>query len=191
MANSANDSSSPLTLDTINPNLLTADYAVRGALSRLADVVSKELSSDTHKYPFDSIVRANLGNPQGLAQKPISFVRQVQALTHFPALLDEISKSEDLQRLFPSDVVERARLLLKCCTSVGAYSSNQGILRVRESVARYISERDGVPFRPEDPENVFLTCGAFEGMLISMFLIAGGQQRNEHSGVLLGGGVLC
>ena len=37
--------------------------------------------------PFDKIIKCNIGNPQSLEQKPISFVRDVLSLAINPALV--------------------------------------------------------------------------------------------------------
>ena len=42
------------------------------------------MKKDPSKYPFDKIVYCNIGNPQSLGQKPISFFRQVLALCDYP-----------------------------------------------------------------------------------------------------------
>ena len=36
------------------------------------------------KFPFDKVVMCNIGNPQALGQKPITFFRQVLALCEYP-----------------------------------------------------------------------------------------------------------
>lgn len=38
--------------------------------------------------PFDEVVQCNIGNPQSLGQSPLSFHRQVLALTLAPELID-------------------------------------------------------------------------------------------------------
>jgi len=61
------------------------------------------------------------------------------------------------------------RLLQGMGTGLGAYSESQGPLFIREAVARYIDERDAVvgdrPARPADPDRIFLTNGASEGVM--------------------------
>jgi hypothetical protein len=39
--------------------------------------------------PFKQVVYCNIGNPQQLGQKPITFFRQVLALCEYPQLLDD------------------------------------------------------------------------------------------------------
>jgi hypothetical protein len=72
-----------LNLDTINQNVKQVEYAVRGELSNRAGKYADQLSQGKGKesgLPFDSVVTANIGNPQQqphLAQKPLTFWRQV------------------------------------------------------------------------------------------------------------------
>jgi alanine transaminase len=170
----------PLSLETINPGVLSAHYAVRGKLAQLANEINKEIASGLHQYPFAKTVQANLGNPQGCGQKPLTFLRQVLCLMEYPNLLSE--HESVIEGIFPSDAIQKAKDLLKHTGSVGAYSSNSGVSEIRESIAKFISERDGYPAKAD---NVFLTCGAFEGMLIALTLISGGRARGEKTGVLI------
>lgn len=72
-----------LTPQTINPNVLNVEYAVRGALSNRANEYADLIARGEHRdrgLPFDSVVTANIGNPQQqpyLAQNPLTFWRQV------------------------------------------------------------------------------------------------------------------
>jgi alanine transaminase len=121
-----------LTVKDINPNLLKAEYAVRGPIAVRSEEHRNALSGpDPHDLPFDSVISANIGNPQQLDQKPITFFRQVLSCLEYPALLD-------VKGLFPADVQERARTLLKDVGSVGAYSHSQGAPGIRKSVAKFI-----------------------------------------------------
>jgi len=129
-----------LSPDNINANLLKAEYAVRGAIAVRSEqhraVLSQASGSETdvpsgHSLPFDSVISANIGNPQQLDQKPITFFRQVLSILEYPALLSA-------EGIFPEDVNERARTLLKEVGSVGAYSQSQGVAAIRKSVAAFI-----------------------------------------------------
>lgn len=77
----------PVNENTINPGIIQANYAVRGKLAKLADKIRKELQSGSLAYPFSNITYANLGNPQGCGQKPITYCRQVLSLMEYPELL--------------------------------------------------------------------------------------------------------
>ncbi|KAJ7852853.1 alanine aminotransferase [Mycena leptocephala] len=147
----------PLTLDSVNPQLLTVQYAVRGELAIKADVLREQLKTPGHGLPFDKVISSNIGNPQqkGLDQPPITFTRQVAALMEWPALADLAPG------VFPADVIG----------SVGAYSHSQGVPFIRKSVAKFIEERDAHPASPDD---IFLTAGASAGvsLLINMLIDA-------------------
>jgi len=57
--------------------------AVRGEIVLAAQKMQKELGSGK-EFPFKKIVMCNIGNPQQLGQKPITFFRQVLALCDYP-----------------------------------------------------------------------------------------------------------
>ena len=56
---------------------------MRGEIVLLAQKMQKELAAGK-EYPFKKIVMCNIGNPQQLGQKPITFFRQVLALCDCP-----------------------------------------------------------------------------------------------------------
>ncbi|KAL8992051.1 MAG: hypothetical protein Q9169_007410, partial [Polycauliona sp. 2 TL-2023] len=162
-----------LSIDNINPHVKEAKYAVRGELAVRSEKYRAQLKKgypptppeDT--LPFDQVISANIGNPQQLDQKPITFFRQVLSLVEYPPLLE----NEDVLRNglgYKQDVIDRARWLLNEVKSVGAYSASQGAPGIRESVARYIEKRDGYP---SDPANIFLSAGASSGVNTLMNVI--------------------
>jgi len=149
----------PLTPENINPRLVAAEYAVRGRLLDRA----KELESVGRRT-----VKCNIGNPQALGQRPLSWVRQVLSLVLNADLLEAAeaaacgsSDGEALRALFPPDAVARARVYVDAISSAGAYSDSQGVLCVREEVAHFLRERDGCGSEARD---VFLTDGASAGV---------------------------
>lgn len=75
--------SSKLTGDTISPHVMKAEYAVRGDIVVRAGEIGKELKKGK-KFPFTELVMCNIGNPQALGQKPITFYRQVLAICDYP-----------------------------------------------------------------------------------------------------------
>ena len=127
-----------LNIDNINASVKAAKYAVRGEIAIKSDEYRDILArGQKDKLPFDSVISANIGNPQQLDQKPITFFRQVASLLENPLLLeheDVLVNSLD----YKPDVIERAKKLLADVQSVGAYSQSQGAPIVRESVARFI-----------------------------------------------------
>lgn len=164
-----------LHLNNINQNVREAQYAVRGELATRAETYRANLKKghpptppgDKDSLPFDQVISANIGNPQQLDQKPITFFRQVLSILEYPPLLDN---EEALKTAFgfKQDVIDRARWLLSEVKSVGAYSQSQGVPGIRESVAKYIERRDGYP---SDPGSIFLSAGASSGVNTLMNVI--------------------
>ncbi|KAL6232722.1 hypothetical protein BDW75DRAFT_232558 [Aspergillus navahoensis] len=166
-----------LSLDNINSNVKAAKYAVRGELAVKAEEYRVRLAQGDKSLPFDSVIFANIGNPQQLDQKPITFFRQVLSLLENPLLL---SNKDALRASFgyQDDVIERAEKLLAEVQSVGAYSHSQGAPLIRESVAKFIEERDGFP---ADPQSLYLTGGASSGVNTILNVICDGP----NAGVLV------
>lgn len=75
-------------------------------------------------------------------------------------LVDE-EKLIHLRNLFPLDAIERAKKIFQFCPSIGAYSASNGLFAIRKSVAEFIEKRDGFP---SDPDSIYLTNGASEGI---------------------------
>ncbi|GMM32875.1 alanine transaminase [Saccharomycopsis crataegensis] len=163
-----------LTLGDINPLTLQAKYAVRGKVPTRAEELKKQLAADPTSVPFKAIINANIGNPQQLDQKPLSFYRRVTSLIQNPDLLD----IEAVVAAYPPDTVARARKFLASAKSVGAYSNSQGVESARSSVAEYISKRDGYPASKDD---IFLTNGASAAVEYILETCLSG----EKSGVLI------
>lgn len=163
-----------LSLEDVNPHVRTAKYAVRGELAEKAEKYRQQLAEQGADagLPFDEVIFANIGNPQQLDQKPITFFRQVLSLVENPALLDAGDLLVEHAGYKP-DVIERARTLLKSCKSVGAYSQSTGFPEGRNSVARFIEKRDGFPANPSD---IYLTAGASSGVNTLLNIICSGPQ---------------
>jgi alanine transaminase len=83
---------------------------VRGELVLRAMAHAKALERREAR-PFDKLVYCNIGNPQELRQAPITFFRQVLALTCYPPLIDAAAslRGPGGAPLFAPDAVERAR----------------------------------------------------------------------------------
>lgn len=136
-----------LTPDNINPHVKEAKYAVRGELAvKSEEYRAKIARGEADDLPFDEVISANIGNPQQLDQKPLTFFRQVTSLLENPQLLEK----EDVlvnHLGYKTDVVERARWLLKNVGSVGAYSASNGVPAIKQSVAKFL-ERMHILFPP-------------------------------------------
>ncbi|KAJ2005217.1 alanine transaminase [Coemansia thaxteri] len=141
----------------MNPNILKMEYAVRGAIPIRAEKLKEQLKTNPGSLPFKQITPCNIGNPQQLEQKPLTFLRQVSALMEYTDLLSP-QMIDTTRKLFPEDAIERARRNLSFIgNAVGAYTHSLGIFEVRQDVARFIESRDGFP---SNPDHVCLTSGA-------------------------------
>eukprot|EP00536_Pseudo-nitzschia_multiseries_P012637 jgi/Psemu1/209304/e_gw1.494.19.1 len=123
-------------------------YAVRGQIVMKADELQQQ---------GRDIIFTNIGNPHSVGQQPITFFRQVASLTD---LGDDGIYHPDVLRMFPTDVVERAKTIQRVLegSGTGAYTGSQGALGFRKDVARFIEERD--EGHPAYPGNIFLSNGA-------------------------------
>ncbi|KAJ2814317.1 alanine transaminase [Coemansia erecta] len=145
-----------LTMESMNPNVRTMEYAVRGAIPIRAEELREQLKKEPKSLPFSKITPCNIGNPQQLNQKPLTFLRQVSALMEYTDLLSP-EMIEATRKLFPEDAIERAKRNLSYVgNAAGAYTQSLGVYEVRENVARFIEQRDGFP---ADPNNICLTSG--------------------------------
>ena len=138
-----------ITRQSLNKNLLDAEYAVRGPIV----IRAQQLEEEGRK-----IIYCNIGNPQALKQKPLTFLRQTLALLEYPDLIG----SPDVLRLIPKDIIERVNLIRQRNPhGLGAYSQSAGIPFVRQAVADFIQRRDGIESRRD---NIILTDGASKGV---------------------------
>jgi len=144
----------------MNPAVVNAEYAVRGAIVIRAGEITADLAAKRGSYPFNKVIMCNIGNPQALRQQPLTFHRQVLAEVLSPSLMDS--------DIFPDDVRQRAQRLLNDTSSgsIGAYTHSQGLAVVRDTVCDFICQRDGLT-RSDDiirPEDIFITNGASPGI---------------------------
>lgn len=137
--------------------VLETEYAVRGPIVARAQELEKQ---------GREIIYCNIGNPQSLGQKPLTWNRQILALCEYPELMASAAGA------FPVDVIETARAILAGTRhGLGAYSESRGVRFVREAVAEFILERDHMRV---DPDAIFLTDGASKGVQTILRLLIGG-----------------
>jgi aspartate/methionine/tyrosine aminotransferase len=138
-----------ITKSQLNPCLLEARYAVRGPIVQRA----QQLEQQGRK-----IVYCNIGNPQALQQRPLTYMRQILSLLEYPVLLENPTVVKDI----PTDIVARAKAILRQHPfGTGAYSQSPGVPFIRKAVADFITRRDGIP---ADHDHVILTDGASKGV---------------------------
>ncbi len=147
----------------VNQNIIDLEYAVRGPIPQRAAKL---------KQQGKKIIPCNIGNPQALGQKPITFYREVLSLLENPNIINRekylsqnpIGKFENISN-HAINVSER--LLANMETGLGAYTDSKGQYFIRESVAKFIDKRDNIDLLKSNlqsnPNNIFLTDGASEG----------------------------
>jgi hypothetical protein len=129
-----------LNINNINQNVVKAQYAVRGELAVKSEKFRAQIAAGDKSLPFAQVISANIGNPQQLDQKPITFFRQVTSLLENPLLLEH----EDVllnQLGYKSDVIARAKWLLNHVQSVGAYSASAGVPAIKQSIANFLESK--------------------------------------------------
>ncbi|MGA9116426.1 MAG: aminotransferase class I/II-fold pyridoxal phosphate-dependent enzyme [Bacteroidota bacterium] len=150
----------------LNPRLARAEYAVRGPIVQRA----QELEAGGRK-----IIYCNIGNPQALKQRPLTYLRQILSILEYPEVLTRPS----LRGEFPRDIVARAGDLLSLHPhGTGAYTQSPGILAVRRAVAEFIARRDGIP---ADGSSVIMTDGASKGAQSVLMALL----KNPGDGVMI------
>eukprot|EP00796_Vickermania_ingenoplastis_P012221 gene12221-8410_t len=155
----------------INPRVLSAEYAVRGLIPTRADQIKQELKEGKGKYSFSDLVYCNIGNPQSLQQKPLTFYRQVMSLIDAPFLLENPA----IVSQYPADVIARAKEYLSIIGgATGAYTESSGYPFARQAVADYINNRDNKAEPLAKISDIFLTDGASAGVKLIMNILIGG-----------------
>jgi alanine transaminase len=142
-------------IDSISSHVKAAEYAVRGPIVARAADIQTQINSGKHNFKFNRTIQCNIGNPQSLEQKPLSYIREVLALTINPSLI------KDCASAFPAEAIARAKNYLGRIPGVGAYTESQGMQAVRDEICQFLLERDGVK---GELGNIFVTNGASDGV---------------------------
>jgi aspartate/methionine/tyrosine aminotransferase len=141
-------------LSELGKSVIETEYAVRGPIVARAQELEKS---------GKDVIYCNIGNPQALEQKPLSWVRQILALCEYPELARLAPEA------FPADAIEEAMKILKGSRfGLGAYSESKGVRFIREAVASFIQARDGTS---TDPEAIYLTDGASKGVQTALRML--------------------
>ena len=147
----------------VNQNIIDLEYAVRGPIPQRAAKLKKQ---------GKKIIFCNIGNPQALGQKPITFYREVLSLLENPNIIarekylaqNPVKKFNNISN-HAINVSEK--LLINIEMGLGAYTDSKGQYFIRESIAKFIDKRDSIDSSKSNlqshPDNIFLTDGASEG----------------------------
>lgn len=147
-------------INQLGKAVLEAQYAVRGPIVDRA----QELERGGRE-----IIYCNIGNPQALKQKPLTYLRQVLSICEYPELLAKVGAN-----VFPTDVVELSKhVIAETKNGLGAYSDSKGYAFVRKAIAEFIQDRDGIE---ADPEAIYITDGASKGVQTALRLLIADDQ---------------
>lgn len=142
-----------ITFTDLNPLAIRAEYAVRGVVPTKAQEIQTRLDLG-EQMPFKRLYQLNIGNPQSLGQKPLSYIRQTLSLVTNPELLDVPGISNSI----PVDIQDEARMILSKIKGIGPYTDSPGVHLARQSIASFIERRDKIG--EVDFRNVYLNNGA-------------------------------
>jgi aspartate/methionine/tyrosine aminotransferase len=146
-------------LESLGSAVLRTEYAVRGPIVARAQELERQ---------GQEIVYCNIGNPQALEQRPLTYLRQVLAICQYPDLAVRAAG------VFPADVVQTAAAVLAGTRyGLGAYSESKGVRFIRDAVAAFIRERDQIE---ADPEAIYLTDGASKGVQTALRILISGPR---------------
>ena len=154
-----------------NPAVINAEYAVRGPILLKALELKKQLNSNNN-LPFNEIIECNIGNPQQLGQKPLTYFRQVLSLVLNPELIKTCNYSDD--------IINMAKYYLDDKNNIGAYTQSNGLEIIRNQISEFIYRRDGYK---SDPSLIYLSNGASDSIKIINQIIIRGSSFND--GLLL------
>jgi len=150
----------------LNSDLLTAEYAVRGPIVNRAQQLEEQ---------GKKVIYCNIGNPQALKQKPLTYLRQILSLVEYPDLLHHKNTTE----FFPADVLQKVKsILAQHPHGMGAYTQSAGIPFIRKAVAEFIQRRDRIP---SDKDHIILTDGASKGVQSALLALL----KDSNDGVMI------
>ncbi|KAL1414978.1 hypothetical protein MTO96_007065 [Rhipicephalus appendiculatus] len=128
----------------------------KSILSMINDIEEQLKEGKSLGFPY--VIRGETTDVHQMGFPPITFLRQVVSLCSFPELASHM----------PSDVVQRAKDILKHCPggSLGSIRIQDHPL-ILQHIAEYISQRDCVEAKLE---NVWFTGGIFHGVSVCYYL---------------------
>jgi alanine transaminase len=147
----------------VNQNIIDLEYAVRGPIPQRAARL---------KQQGKKIIPCNIGNPQALGQKPITFYREVLSLLENPSIVERekyLSQNPiDNYSNVSKHAINTSEIFhTNMDNGLGAYTDSKGQYFIREAVAKFIDKRDDIDLSKSilqsNPDNIFLTDGASEG----------------------------
>lgn len=151
-----------ITSKNINKDLKNVKFVITGELSHLADEIEKKLKKNKNAYPFNKLIKCNVGNPLAYKnQKPFTYIREVLSILLNPKILKNIN--------FNPDIVKMSHKYLKLF-NIGQYSESNGFPSILQDVCNFIEKRDGYKC---SSDNIIMTNGISEAMNIFFTAIRG------------------
>ncbi len=141
----------------INRNIAEMEYAVRGPIPLRAAELQKQ---------GRTTIPCNIGNPQALGQRPISYYRTILSLVEDPSRIRRERQIAESGTVVPIDphILDIAETIVGLTsTGTGGYTESAGFAFIRQAIARFINQRDDVAesaANAADPDHIFLTNGA-------------------------------
>lgn len=139
---------------TMNLRVAAAKYAVRGAIPARAAEHAKTLASGQTSLPFEKLLWCNIGNPQAVGMKPMTFYRDCMA-----AIVGATPRPD-----VPEDIERRVREYRESF-NIGAYTDSTGSALIRNQVADFLHARDSFEV---NPDHIMLSNGASEAASLLM-----------------------
>ena len=101
---------------------------------------NRQVKLNDFQYPFDEVIKCNIGDAHAMGQAPITYIRQVVSGAAYPEMLASTGNNNGV---IPADASNQAQRILDGCGghSLGAYSNSAGIQVVREDIARLVTLR--------------------------------------------------
>jgi alanine transaminase len=181
-----------LTQSNISPNLIKAEYAVRGYIPTLAGEIRSKIKVDPSAYSFSEIVQLNIGNPLIFNTKPMWTFRQLignylqgENIGQFENLVSQSTSFEYLssrlnegkKSLLFQDYQRLANQMSEMMPS-RQRTIRGGYEETKNAVASMMYKRDGVP---AESSKIFLSNGASSAIRLFFDFII----DNPNTGILI------
>ena len=154
-----------LTMENLNPNVIKAEYAVRGYIPTLAGEIKQKLKLNQNQFPFKNVCEMNIGNPLIFDTNPVWTSRLLGSAEYFessPEKQINSKKNKDENILVGNISFSNDADLKDALKQIKAISTSSpigitGFDGVKKEISRFISHRDGFE---QQPNRVFVSNGA-------------------------------
>ena len=167
-----------LTMKTISPNLLKAEYAVRGKIPQRANELKEEIAKDSSSHSFSSIAQLNIGNPQAFPFNKVHSIRNVVSEIVKRSVHPETNSTRNVENKTLNDEINvLAQKYLKKIQFQNAYSNLNGSIP-SDAISKFIYQRDGLN---SNPDHIFSSNGASTAIKTIINLLI----DNKQAGIMV------